>query len=209
MKPIPVAALLLLVAGPVTAQSLRFGVQAVGISHTEASEDLQYDGGGLAGFVGLRVGRFLIEGEGYAATLDPDEETGLTESFDLKQVDFRVSFFVTRGLAIQVGGSGRFVQPESAAQDVGFIRIGVLSDNQIARIARLWVRGAYLPAPEFSGGGTAGFAFEIGLGTWIGTSNGRYGIRLEYDFQRIDRQVNDVDVPIQLMVAKVGIEVGF
>ena len=50
---------------------------------------------------------------------------------------------------------------------------------------------------------------EIGLGTWIGTSNGRYGIRLEYDFQRIDRQVNDVDLPIQLMVAKVGIEVGF
>ena len=60
-----------------------------------------------------------------------------------------------------------------------------------------------------SRGGTAEFAFEIGRGTRIGTSNGRYGIRLEYDFQRIDRQVNDVDLPNQLMVAKVGIEVGF
>jgi hypothetical protein len=32
---------------------------------------------------------------------------------------------------------------------------------------------------------------------------------VEYEFQRIDRSVNQVPVPIQTSVGKVGIDVGF
>jgi hypothetical protein len=32
---------------------------------------------------------------------------------------------------------------------------------------------------------------------------------VEYEFQRIDRSVNDAAVPIQTSLAKVGVDVGF
>ncbi len=197
------------IAVPLHAQSLRLAVGATGVSFSEVSEALQYDGPGGNAMIDFRFGRFMVQGEGYVARLKPDPETGLTEDLDLRQIDVRIAYFISPALAIQIGGSGREAKPENSTTNVGYGRIGLISENRLGSIARIWVRGAYLPNPRFSGGGSADFAFEIGLGTWIVTSNGRFGARIEFDFQRIDRQVNDVDVPQQMMVGRLSFEVGF
>jgi hypothetical protein len=193
-----------------SAQSLEFQVSPqIGlISHSEVSSDLQYDGLGFGGAVGVSWKRWDLDVEGIVGSLDPDDEATATDSYDLKMMDIRFSYRVVPAIAVQIGAAGRTISPEFAAPDVGYFRIGLVSENVLARIARVWVRGGYLVAPQFNGGGSAGFAFDIGLGTWVGTANGRYGLRAEYDFQRIDRTVNDADVPIQMMIAKFGIQIG-
>jgi hypothetical protein len=178
------------------------------VSHSEVSSDLQFGGVGFGGAVGVSLGRFGLGVEGVIASLEPDGGATASDPYDLKMLDVRVTYRVVPAISIQAGGAGRVVSPEFAAPDVGYFLVGLRSDNQLARLARVWVRGAYLVAPQFNGGGSAGFAFEIGLGTWIGTANGRFGLRAEYDFQRIDRTVNDTDVPVQMMVARVGVQLG-
>ena len=212
MRPFVLATVLVLVGSSAgSAQSLEFDVtpQVALISHSEVSSALQFGGIGFGGTAGVSWKRWDLDVEGLFGSLDPDDESTATESYDLKMIDVRVSYRVVPAIAVQVGAAGRSVSPEFAAPDVGYFRIGLMSDNALARIARVWVRGGYLVAPQFNGGGSAGFAFDIGLGTWVGTANGRYGLRAEYDFQRIDRTVNDTDVPIQMMVAKLGVQVGF
>ena len=196
-------------AVPLHGQSLRLAIGATGVSFAEVGEALQYDGPGGNAMIDFRFGKFMVQGEGYIARLVPDAETGLTEDLDMRQADLRIAYFLSPALAIQIGASGREATPENSTTNVGYGRIGLISENRLGSIARIWVRGAYLPSPKFSGGGSAEFAFEIGLGTWIGTSNGRFGARIEYDYQRIDRQVNDVDAGQQLMVARLSFEVGF
>jgi hypothetical protein len=197
--------------GLAAAQSLEFEVapQVALISHSEVSSDLQYDGIGFGGTVGVSWKRWKVDVEGLFGSLNPDDDATATESYDLKMMDLRVSYHIVPAIAVQIGAAGRTMSPEFAAPDVGYFRIGLVSDNALARIAHVWVRGGYLVAPQFNGGGSAGFAFDIGLGTWVGTANGRYGVRAEYDFQRIDRTVNNADVPIQMMVAKFGAQIGF
>jgi hypothetical protein len=102
---------------------------------------------------------------------------------------------------------GRFAF--EARGEVGLVRVGLLSEYSLAQIAKVWGRGAYLVAPQFSGGGTAGLAIELSLGTAIGTANGRLRVMGEYEFQRLDRQVDRQDVPLQMTVARFGLELGF
>jgi opacity protein-like surface antigen len=209
MRTVHVAALAAAVAAvPAQAQPVRGGANVGAISCSESGEQLQYDGGAAGALLDVRFGRFMVMAEGYVSRLDPDAASGLTEQIDLRQFDLRAAYFVNPALAIQIGASGRQATPEFATTDVGFFRVGLISENRLGNIARIWVRGSYIPSPSFSGGGSSKFAFEIGLGAWIGTSNGRIGARFEYDFQRIDREVKGVAVPQQLMVAKLGIEVG-
>lgn len=202
----------LLVAAPAVAgaQGISFTIVPQGalVSHSEVSADLQFSGVGAGGTIVVSRGRLALGIEGFVASLDPSGEATATESYDLKMLDVRVTYEVVPALALQAGIAGRRVSPEYAAPDVGYVRIGLVSENRLARMATVWVRGGYLAAPRFNGGGSAGFAFDIGLGTWIGTASGRYGLRAEYDFQRIDRTVNGADVPLQMMVARVGFQLG-
>jgi hypothetical protein len=201
---------LLMVPGVVAAQgfSLRVVPQGALVFHSEVSSDLQFSGIGVGGTVVASRGRFDLGLEGFIASLDRSSQDSAGASYDLKMLDVRLTYRVVPAIAIQVGAAGRRISPEFAAPDVGYFRIGLVSENRLARLATVWVRGGYLAAPQFNGGGSAGFAFDIGLGMWIGTANGRYGARAEYDFQRIDRTVNDTDVPVQMMVAKVGFQLG-
>jgi hypothetical protein len=199
-------------ARPAVAQTVRFGVQGVGVSYAEVSEAGSYIGAGGGGFVAVRFGRFLVELDGYRAKMELDDE-GEGE-YDILEGNTRIAVALARGVALQVGGTTRKIDPEFAAQDAGFVRVGVMSENQLSNIAALWVRGAYLVGARFNGGGNAPFAFEVGLGTALTTSNRRFGVRVEFDFQRIDRQVfdpginDDVSQPIQALVAKIGLQVG-
>lgn len=193
-------------APTLAAQHVRFGVHAVGITHTEISEASQAEGAGIGGLISVRVGRFGVDLSGHTAKLD---SVNGGPAFDLLQGDVRASVRIASGFAFEVGAGRRAVDPEFTAQDVGFGRAGILSEFQLASIGSVWGRGAYLIAPRFSGGGTAGFSLELGFGAGIGTSNGRFRGRVEYEFQRLDRTVNQVDVPIQQSVAKLGVDVGF
>jgi hypothetical protein len=91
---------------------------------------------------------------------------------------------------------------------VGAARFGLYSETQLARIAQIWVRGAYLVDPKFIGGGKADVAFEFGLGVGVGTSNGRFRVYSDYEFQRIDRRAGGFDVPIQVNVVRSGFALG-
>ena len=108
-----------------------------------------------------------------------------------------------------MGAGRRLIRPRFAAQDVGVARAGILSEIPLSALGSVWGRGAYLLAPKFSGGGTAGLAVELGFGAGLGTRNGRFRFRVEYEFQRIDRSVNDVAVPIQTSLARIGADLGF
>lgn len=190
----------------ILAQTIRFNFDAVSLTYQEVREGRSSTGQGGGGGIELRVGRFRLDARAYTARLEPD--SGGSE-YDFKQVDVRVSYAVNELLALEVGGGRRYVDPENATQEVGLIRIGVLSENQITRLADVWVRGAYLANPRFSGGGSADLAFEFQLGVGLGTANKRFRFHAEYEFQRIDREVGTNDVPIQLSLARAGISFGF
>lgn len=190
----------------ILAQTIRFNFDAVSLTYQEVREGRSSTGQGGGGGIELRVGRFRLDARTYTARLKPD--SGGSE-YDFKQVDVRVSYAVNELLALEVGGGRRYVDPENATQEVGLIRIGVLSENQITRLADVWVRGAYLANPRFSGGGSADLAFEFQLGVGLGTANKRFRFHAEYEFQRIDREVGANDVPIQLSLPRVGLSFGF
>jgi hypothetical protein len=194
-------------AAPAAAQTVRIGLHGVGLTHTEIASERRAEGGGLGGLISLRWRRFGLDLSGHVARLD--SVGGGPRLFDLYQGDARLSYRVATGLALEVGAGRRKIEPEFAAQDVGLARAGILSEIRLSSLGGVWGRGAYLLAPRFSGGGSAGLAVELGFGASLGTRNGRIRGRVEYEFQRIDRTANGIDVPIQTSLAKVGVDVGF
>lgn len=209
MRPIGIAGgLLLLVTGATDAQMVRFRLDAIGLTYQEIDEDRGASvGQGLGAGLEFRLGRFRLDARGYGAHVDPPRDTQV--GYDFRQVDVRVGYFLTEFLALEVGGGRRYVEPDFAAPEVGVLRVGVFSENQLHRLANVWVRGAYLADPRFSTGGTASLAFEFSLGVGLGSSTGRFRIQAEYEFQRIDRVVQNVDVPLQLNLARAGVAVAF
>ncbi len=209
MKPTAAAACILLVTAPCAAlaQTVSFGVHAVAVTHTEITEELESDGIGVGGKVSLRVGRFAIEAEGFTVSVEPEAAGG--SSFDIVQGDVRARVLLVQPILLEVSAGGRSIDPEFAAQEVGFVGVGLRAESPLTALASAWVRGAYLASTDFSGGGEAGTAFEFGFGTAVGTANRRFQVTAESRFQRIDRKVSGVEVPIQLTVARFGIEVGF
>jgi hypothetical protein len=201
-------ALALLVGGAhaARAQVVRLGVEAIGLSYVETSSARRADGQGVGGTVSVRWRRFGLDLNGYTATVDsvPGELAKLT----MLQGSARLSFRVAPMVAIEVGGERRSIDPALATQDMSAGSIGVLSEAPLTKLGSIWLRGDYLVNPKFSGGGSAGLAVELGLGLGVGTANGRVRVRAEYTFQRVDRTAAGLDVPMQLTVAKIGIDLG-
>jgi hypothetical protein len=203
-------ALLTLFASSTTAlwsQTVRVGVHSVAMTHNEVNESRTAEGVGGAASLMLRWRRLGLEAVGLRARMKPDSAD--LREFDVLQWDVRFSFWVAPVVAIEIGGGARTIDPEFAAPDVGAIRIGFVSEYPMARIASVRARGAYLVNPRFNGGGEAGLAVELGLGVAVGTANGRFRVNAESQFQRIDREVNSVEVPIQVTLATLGVELGF
>jgi hypothetical protein len=204
-----VAGVALLVCGPMNAwgQAVRFRLDAVGLTYQEGGNEGFDVGGGGGGAIDVRLKRFLVEVNGMGARMAPDAEDA--QPYNFAQVDVRIGYEVTPFLALEVGGHHRYVTPEFAAQEVGMLSVGILSENDLNRISSVWLRGAYLLNPQFSGGGESDLAFEFGLGVAIGTANGRFRGSAVYEFQRIDRQAAGIAVPIQVSVARLGVALGF
>jgi hypothetical protein len=197
---------LLVVVESAAGQSVQVTPQITWVSHDEIDKSLEQHGFGVGASIGVTRAKWRVDLEAVRASLDPVAGAGASADFRLIQVDLRASYKVVPAVAVLVGASRRWIHPEFAAPDVGFVRLGLLTETAVTRQARVWVRGAYAVAPHFNGGGSAGLALEIGLGTWIGAATGRYGLRVEYDFQRIDRKVNGAAVPVQMVVAKAGLQ---
>lgn len=189
------------------AQVFTLGAHGVAVTHIEVNQDLKSHGFGYGAMLRLRVGRLALEGMGYRASLDSDDE--LLIPFTVLEGAVRLLYDFAPTVAAEVGFTHRAVDPEFSAQDLGTFTVGLRARNRLARVAAIQVRAAYLVAPEFSGGGSAPLAFELGLGTTIGPDGGHWRFQFAYDFQRLDRKVNDLDSPIQVTQARVGFELLF
>jgi hypothetical protein len=201
--------LALALATPLGAQRLvRVGVHSLGMTYAEVSEAAKSEGVGGAATLQLRWRRFGLEGLVSKARLKPVNDDELQE-YDIVQVDVRFNFWIAPIVGLEIGGEWWTIDPEFAAQEVGAGRIGIVSQYPLARISEIWARAAYLVNPRFSGGGEAGLAIDLGLGIGVGTSNGRFRVVAESNFQRIDRRVNSVEVPLQVTQARLGVVVGF
>ncbi len=203
------AALVLTATTPFAAQKpLRLGIHSVGMTYTELTDATKSEGVGAGATLQLRWRRFGLEGLVAKARLKPVNNDELQE-YDFVQFDVRLNYWIASIVALEIGGEWWQIDPEFAAQEVGAGRIGIVSRYPLAKISEIWARGAYLINPRFSGGGEAGLAVEVGLGVAVGTSNGRFRVVAESNFQRIDRRVNGVEVPLQLTQARLGVVVGF
>ena len=194
---------------PVEAQQFRVAPTFVWMTNSEIGEDLEFSGigGGLA--ASFRTGRIGVSAEGMWTSLDSGDKAATKASYDVKLWDLRATYRVIPGLDAMLGAQARSIDPEFTAQNVGVFRIGLASETRISRLADIGVRAAWLPFSDFNGGGDAGFGFEVGMGVTVGGADGRYRALVSYDFQRIDRTVKSADVPIQLMIARLGFQLGF
>ena len=185
------------------AQVIRLSGFGVAATNSEVEGTREAKGLGFGAGARADLSRFRGELRYLHAALRGD--FSIQPDYNLDQLDATVSYFWRPYLAAQVGIARRFVSPDFVAQDVGMLRIGVLSEVRLARIAGVWVRGAYLPLSRFSGGGSAGLGLEVGLGADVGSPEGRLQGFAAFDFQRIDREAA-ASAPIQFSVGQAGLK---
>lgn len=183
-------------------QAIRLNGFGVAATSAEIEEVRQTRGLGIGIGATAEWDRWGLEARYYHAGLQAD--FSVQPDYDVDQVDLTGTWFWRSYLAPQLGVARRFVSPELAAQEVGFVRLGVLSEVRLARIAGLWVKGAYLPFSRFSGGGSAGLSLEVGLGVEVGAATDRIQGFAGFEYQRIDREAA-ADVPLQFSLGQLGI----
>ncbi len=208
-RAILLSALLLVGGATARAQTVSLGVHGALGDYREVSSNLRYRGAGGGLALWLRLYRFSAEAAATRVSYDPrDDNSGLT-SFKATQIDARVGFDVAAGFTAELGLLRRTISPELTAQEMGAARIGVRYSKLIGPGTTVALRGNYLAGAKFTGKGSAGLAFELGLLVSTGPVNGRYRLTGDYGFQRIDRKVGGQPVPIQQSLVRVGVAVGF
>ena len=207
LLPAVLAAIASFSASKTQAQTFTVAIQGVAATHGESNEARKNDGFGFGGWAKVQRGRIRVEGRAYRVSLG-SASTG-SASFDLTQIDLRASYKILQGLEVEVGGGRRYTNPDFVTQDIGTLKLGLRTETAVAPITTVWARGAYHLVSNFSGGGARELAFEVGLGAEVATPKERFKLIADYEFQRIDRHVNQRDVPIQLSVARAGIAVVF
>lgn len=193
-------------AGALPAQSVnRASLAIVGANLTEVDSSRSASGPGAAALIWLRRDRWHFEATASYASLSPGQGT----SYGATQWDLRLGYALTPSLALEAGLGARAISPDTRATAVRAWRIGVRPEMHFARQSAVWGRGAFLIAPRFNGaGGDYGLAVELGLGAAIGLGgpDGRFRLRADYDFQRIDRRNGGTALPIQLGVMRLGVD---
>jgi hypothetical protein len=188
---------------PTVGQGQTLRVDAFGVAATNAEvEDIRQTRGLGAGIGAMAEwSRWRAEARYFHSALQAD--FSIQPDYDVDEIDVAGTWFWRPYLAPQVGVSRRFVSPEFAAQEVGFVRAGLLSEVRLARLAGLWVRGSWLPYSRFSGGGSAGFGVEVGLGVTVGAPTDRFQGFAAFEYQRIDRETS-ADAPLQFSIGQLG-----
>jgi hypothetical protein len=194
---------LLLTQGVAAAQEIRLAGFGVAATNDEVEDTRQARGLGFGVGARVELSQFRVEARYLHAALQAD--FSIQPDYDVDDIDLLATWLWRPYLAPQIGVARRFISPELAAQDVGVIRIGALSEVRLARIAGMWVRGAYLPLTRFSGGGSASVGLEVGLGVEVGDPAGKLQGFASFDYQRIDRNAA-AEAPLQYSVGQAGVK---
>jgi hypothetical protein len=190
-------------AADARAQKVELSAYGVAVTNSEIDSIREAKGLGLAADARLQRGRFRLEVRGVTASLHAD--FSVQPDYALHELSASASYVWGPRLWLQVGVGRRFVSPDFAAQEVGLLRIGILSETQLSGLAQIEARANYFPLARFSGGGGAGLALGFGIGARVGRSTGRLHGIVEYSYERIDRKVNGEGTPIKFSVARVGL----
>jgi hypothetical protein len=195
---------LLLTPGAAKAQVV-VHLTGFGAAATNAEVEDTRQSRGLGFGVGAEVERapFRMEAHYLHAALKAD--FSIQPDYNVDELDLTATWLWRPYLAPQLGVARRFISPEFAAQDVGLLRVGALSEVRLARIAGLWVRGAFLPLTRFSGGGSGGLGLEIGLGLEVGDPASRLSGFASFDYQRINREAA-AEAPLQYSAGQAGVK---
>ena len=205
VRAVVVALLVAAVAPRAEAQRLSVGAGYAFAEYAEQGTSLRFAGDGVAGHAAIGWRRFDLLASAARLAFEPK---AAGESFDLVQMDVRLRARLTRIASAEVGFLRRDVTPLHAAQSVGALRIGALAAFPLAPASEVTVRGAWLAASAFSGGGAAPFAVEVGLAASYAPWSERVRITGDLEFQRFDRRTSTaggrLDAPIQSAMARIG-----
>ena len=193
----------LMPAERIAAQALDVTAYGLAATSSEVDRTRQAKGLGIGVELGVELGRFRWEVQGETASLDADYS--LQGDYAVRELSVLALYRWRPSFALQLGAGRRFTSPDFVAQDVGAIRVGLRTETRLSSFGRIEASASYLPVTRFSGGGSAGLAFEIGFGVAIGPANGRFAGIVKYGYQRLRREVNAVAVPIQFSAARVGV----
>ena len=202
-------------AGPLGAQRFVLGIAAAGGDYREISNDLRYRVSGIAGSAATTLGRFSAEFVVSALNHEPYDKSVAAKEFKATQFDGWLRYRVYRGVSLEVGAANRTVEDaaEFDGQSAGAIRVGAHSAVTLGPNAAATVRFDYLAGGKFSGGGKASFGMDVGLGFYYAFARGRVRVTGDSQFQRYNRTVDlggvQEDVPLQQVLARVGLAVAF
>ncbi len=208
--------LLALTARPpdrLSAQHVALVPQFVVGDYREQSAGFAYGGIGFGAGVAARWRRFTGEVQYASVDYEPDDDGAGLQSFRAVRLDGGLRYALSGTVAVELGGIRREMDPEAAAQSLSAVRVGARLSQLLAPGARVTLRGAYLAAAKFSGGGSAPFAFEVGLGFMGELARGRVRLTADYDFQHVGRKTEaggtEFSVPIQEWLLRAGAGVAF
>jgi hypothetical protein len=189
----------------VSAQTLTVGVYGLMGTYNEVAAANRASGfGGALGADVTVTNKIAIEALGsYASTTPADDPT--LPAYTVLEGQLHVRYALASVVAVELGYVRRRIDPEFAAQDIGGFSVGARVAQRLADAADIYVRGAFIPISQFSGGGSAALSYQVGFGVSIGPSSARWKVTAEYDFLRFGRTVSDADVPIQSETARIGI----
>lgn len=199
-------------ATPLAAQRFVFGLAGVGGDYREATNDLRYDVSGLGATAVLTLGRFAAEAAVMGLTYEPKQSGTAADKFEATQFDGYLRYRALRWASLELGVTNRDVKDEFRAQSAAAFRIGVHSAAALGPNGGVAARVNYLAGAKFSGGGSAPFAMDVGLSVFYAFARGRLRITGESQFQHFNRTVDvggKQDVPIQQVVGRLGLAVGF
>jgi hypothetical protein len=200
-------------SGPLSAQHVALVPQFVVGDYREQSAGFAYGGIGFGAGVAGRWRRLAGEIQYASVDYEPDDDGAGLQSFSATRIEGVLRYAVSGAVGIELGGMRREMDPEAAAQSMSAVRLGARLSQSLAPGARVTLRGAYLAAAKFSGGGSAPFAFEVGLGFMGELARSRLRFTADYDFQHVGRKTEsggtEFSVPIQEWLLRAGAGVAF
>jgi hypothetical protein len=186
------------------AQTLQIAASGAAMTNSEITGVRQAKGIGFGIAARAERSRLRLDTQFLHAALRAD--FSIQPDYVVDEIDIRLTYLWRPYLGGQIGFARRFTHPEFVAQDVGLLRVGLVSEARLARIAGLWVRGAYLPVSRLSGGGKTGLGLELGIGAELGPPNTRLQGFVAFDYQRINRNTS-TSVPLQYSAGQAGVRV--
>jgi hypothetical protein len=207
------AALLLLAGTRAEAQRISAGAQYAFSEYAEQGSSLRFDGAGPAAHVSVGWRRFDLGFSVARLSFAPSEAGDATQPFDMAQTEIRLRVRAARLVSVEAGLVDRDVAPLHAAQSVTALRLGALMAFPLATATDVAIRGSYLAGGRFSGGGSAPFGVEIGLGVSYAPWWERVRVTGDLEFLRFDRHIatgdGRIDAPIQSSTARIGVMVAY